>query len=77
MIKNGTKVELIKSTWLYDSNKKCIGYFDKKNPCKGIVVSSKLKKVAGNTVRMYGFVPDGKEGDCYFEFGEKWFKIIE
>lgn len=75
MIKVGSKVNLIKEVVL-TGMKKPISV-DKKNPCKGTILSMRAKIVAGKRVTMCGFRPDKVKDDSVWTFGLKAFEEIK
>jgi hypothetical protein len=76
MIKVGSKVNLIKEVVLTIPGKKNI-VVNKKNPCKGTILSMRGKMVAGNRVIMCGFRPDKVKDDSVWTFGLKAFEEIK
>lgn len=75
MIKVGSSVNLIKDVVLTGTGEKNI-VVDKKNPCKGVIISMERKTIAGNRIKMCRFRPD-KVSDGEWEFGLKAFVEIK
>lgn len=76
MIKVGSKVNLIKDVILTGKGMKNI-VVNKKNPCKGTILSMRGKMVAGKKVTMCEFRPDKVKDDGVWIFGLKAFEEIK
>ncbi|HYF75270.1 MAG TPA: hypothetical protein VD757_01675 [Candidatus Nitrosocosmicus sp.] len=77
MIKVGSRVNLIKSTTLIMPGKQANVVVSKKNPCSGVIVSMKRKKIATNIVVMCEFRPDVLKDNSVFVFSLKEFEEIK
>jgi hypothetical protein len=67
MIVKGSKVDLIKPCSVSNIE------VSKKKPMRGEVIQVKVKKIAGNRVRMCLFCPEWQTDKTYgYEFSDKW-----
>jgi len=76
MIRTGSRVNLIKSVNLVIDKKKMISV-DKNNPCKGTIISTWRKMIAGKPVIMCSFHPDKVPEGYNYSFGLKAFEEIK